>query len=53
MKDFLDKFQTVLGAFMKLMYKVFGIFGVTDEDDDTGIKLSDALKDFTDEISNA
>ena len=53
MKDFLNKFQAVLGAFMKLMYKVFGIFGVTDEDDDTGIKLSDALKEFTDEIGNA
>ena len=53
MKDILDKVSSILGAFMKLMYKVFGIFGVTNEGDDTGIKLSDALKDFTDELGNA
>ncbi len=50
MKDMLDKLQTIFGAAMKLMYKVFAIFGVTDDGDDTGVKLGDAFKEFADEI---
>ena len=50
MKDMLDKLQTVFAATMKLMYKVFGIFGVTDDGDDTGVKLGDAFKEFAEEI---
>jgi len=50
MKDLLNKFQTLFGAFMKLMQSVFSIFGVTDGKDERITDLNDAVKDFTDEI---
>ena len=50
MEKYLDKFQAILGGIMKLMYRVFGIFGVVAEGDDTGEKLADAFKKFAEDI---
>ena len=50
MKDFLDKAQGLFAAFMKLMQNVLSIFGVTEGKDERITDLSDAVKEFTDQI---
>lgn len=50
MEKYLDKFQAILGGIMKLMYRVFGIFGVVSKDDTTGEQLADAFKQFAEDI---
>lgn len=53
MAKFLDKFQGILGGFMKFLYRILGIFGVVSKDDTTGEELADAIGTFADEIKNA
>lgn len=50
MEKYLDKFQGILGGFMKFLYRILGIFGVVAEGDDTGEKLADAFKQFAEDI---
>ena len=48
MKNLMDKFQTIFSAFMTLMYRFLGIFGVVDPNDTTGQDIIDAVSDFSD-----